>query len=82
MNYPKHIAQASQETAPRTQMEQFVAQQGTVIISGYTLVGQIDGTYGGLAAVNSMEYVDPASGRKELGIAIDCQGSEWIGARG
>jgi hypothetical protein len=57
-----------------TKLEKFQARAGSVLIKGYTVVGNLSGT-GGSVTVKSMELTDAQSGRKEQGIVITVEGS-------
>ncbi len=56
---------------PKTKIEAFDAQQGTVVIRGFSNIGELKGVYGGVVSVESRELTHAATGRKEFGIAID-----------
>lgn len=61
---------AQDTNAPRTNLEAFEAQTGTVIIRGSAVIGMIEGQPG-TVSVRCKESIAPASGQKEYGIAIE-----------
>ncbi len=65
--------EAARPQAPKTKIEAFDAQQGTVVIRGFSKMGELKGVYGGVVSVESMEFTHAATGRKEFGIAIDVE---------
>ena len=69
-SYAQDKAQVSQ---PKTKLEAFEAQQGMVIIRGFSKIGQIHGIYGNSVVVESMEITNATSTKKEYGITIDAQ---------
>jgi hypothetical protein len=62
---------ATQQAVPKTKLEAFEAQEGAVLIRGFTQIGDLRGAYGGLIAVKSQEFTNATTGRKEYGITID-----------
>lgn len=56
---------------PKTKIEAFEAQSGSVLIRGFSQIGQLKGAYGGTVTVQSIEFTLAASGKKEYGISID-----------
>lgn len=62
-----------QPPAPKTKIEAFEAQEGVVVIRGFSKIGEMRGAYpiGGLVTVQSMEFINAATGKKEYGITID-----------
>lgn len=61
---------AATTTAPKTKLEAFEAQTGTVIIRGFSNVGSIRGLYGTSIDVEAREFTNATSGRKEYGITV------------
>jgi len=61
---------AQDTNAPRTNLEAFEAQTGTVIVRGSALIGRIEGQTG-TVSVRCKESTESVSGRKEHGIAIE-----------
>jgi hypothetical protein len=55
---------------PKTKLEAFEAKTGAVIIRGFTDIGTLRGQLGTSATVESREFTDASSGKKEFGIAI------------
>lgn len=49
---------------PKTKIEAFDAQQGTVVIRGFSNMGELKGVYGGVVSVQSMEFTHATTGRK------------------
>lgn len=66
----------AQSQAPKTRMEAFEAQTGTVIIKGFSEAGVIKSPLNGILSLYSMEITDGATGKKEYGIAIDLSDGE------
>jgi hypothetical protein len=58
--------------APRTNLEAFDAQTGTVIVRGSAVIGTIEGQTG-TVSVRCRESVQPSLGAKEYGIAVELQ---------
>jgi hypothetical protein len=58
----------------KTKLEAFQAKTGTVIVTGFTEVGAIPDSYGGSITVESKEFTDGESGKKEYGITIGVKG--------
>jgi len=61
---------AQDTNAPRTNLEAFEAQTGTVIVKGSALIGTIQGQTG-TVSVRCKESRAPGSGRKEHGITVE-----------
>ena len=61
---------AQDTNAPLTNIEAFEAQTGTVIVKGSVLVGTVS-TQTGTVSVRAKESIEPDSGRKEYGIAVE-----------
>jgi len=71
---PYAIAQPAEEKSPpKTKLESFQRQTGSVLIKGYTEIGTIASAAPSLASlqVRSMEFVNPVSKQKQTGIAIE-----------
>ena len=58
---------------PKTQLEAFERQVGTVVIMGYSTVGKV--TDSGTIVVSSKEFIDPSTDEKQLGIVINVRSS-------
>src|ERR1044072_3106906 len=72
MSAPLLAQQPKAESAgPRTKLEAFGRQSGTVIIRGFTHVGRIVSSYGGFISVESREFTDATTGKKEYGIIVE-----------
>ncbi|QKQ26531.1 hypothetical protein [Candidatus Reidiella endopervernicosa] len=55
----------------KTKLESFSANTGVVIVRGFEVVGKIDGLYDASIEVESKEFVNVTSGKKEYGITIE-----------
>jgi hypothetical protein len=55
---------------PKTKLEAFEATTGAVIIRGFETIGTLRGQLGTSATVESREFTDASSGKKEFGISI------------
>ena len=68
---------AQQPTAPpqepKTKLESFQRQTGTVVIKGYSEIGTIAAL--GSVSVDCMEFTDATTGRRQLGVVIDVKES-------
>jgi len=57
-------------TGPKTKIESFQAQTGSVIITGYSETGTLMAQLGTQMSVEAREFTNAASGKKESGILI------------
>jgi hypothetical protein len=73
-----HAQDRVQVQAPKTQIEAFDAQAGTVMIRGFSKVGEMKGVYGGILTVQSIEFTDATTGKKEYGISIDVKETDRL----
>lgn len=64
-------ADSGSQQQPKTKLESFVAQDGVVIVRGFSTVGEVKANYGGLLTVESKEFTNVTSGKKEYGITIE-----------
>jgi hypothetical protein len=55
---------------PKTKLEAFVAQDGVVVIRGFSKIGEIRGQFGSSVVVESKEFTNAASGKREHGITV------------
>jgi hypothetical protein len=55
---------------PRTKIEAFMAQTGVVIVSGFSTMGSVEGRNGGKVTVESREFLEAGTGRREYGITV------------
>lgn len=55
----------------KTKLEAFQAKTGVVIISGFSNVGTVSGQYGSNVAVESKEFLDASTNKREYGITIE-----------
>lgn len=67
---------ASQPTAaptpPQTKLEAFEAQEGVVIIQGFSRIGVLRGAYGrGSVTVSAREFTNATTGSREFGIVLE-----------
>lgn len=69
--YAQQLAQA--EPSPKTKIEAFQIQKGTVVIKGYSEVGRLNAM--GSVEVSAMEFTDAATNRKQLGVLIEIKES-------
>lgn len=60
--------QSQQQTEPRTKLESFQRQSGTVVIKGYSEIGTISAL--GSIEVKAMEFTDATSRTQQLGIIV------------
>lgn len=69
------IAQAPKTTPqePRTKLEAFEKQTGTVVIKGFSEIGSVSGL--GAVSVDCMEFTDVSTGTRQMGIVIEVKGS-------
>ena len=65
--------QATEAAKPKTKLEAFVAQDGAVIVQGFSKIGEVKGQYGSSVTVESKEFTNASSGKKEYGITVQVQ---------
>jgi hypothetical protein len=63
--------QPKTESTPKTKLEAFERQSGSVIIRGFSRHGSVSGKYGGSVAVESREFTNATTGKREHGIVIE-----------
>jgi len=63
---------------PKTRIEAFESQAGTVVIRGFSKAGEMRGVYGGVVTVQSIEFTDATTGKKEYGITIDVKETDRL----
>jgi len=63
------ILQVPQE--PKTKIEAFEAQTGLVIICGFSKIGSINTARAGNVSVQSKEFLDASTGKREYGMTIE-----------
>jgi hypothetical protein len=69
----------AQQQPPRTRIEAFEGKTGSVIIRGFSKVGELRGALGGgILTLQSMEFSDAVTGQKEYGIAIDIKETDRL----
>lgn len=54
---------------PKTKLESFERQSGTVVIKGYSEIGKVTGL--GSVTVDCMEFTNATTGQRQTGIVID-----------
>ncbi|GAB3883425.1 hypothetical protein [Spirosoma agri] len=64
-------AQDEKPEKPKTKLEAFMAQDGTVIVQGFSTIGKMEGMYGSFLSVDSKEITVASSGKREYGITIE-----------
>src|ERR1035437_320697 len=64
-------SKAAPAQEPKTKLQAFEAKTGVVIISGFSTVGSVSGQYGGSVSVESKEFIDASTGKREYGIVIE-----------
>lgn len=67
----QQTAKSEAATAPKTKLEAFEHQTGSVIIRGFTTVGVVKGEYGGTASVEAREFTNATTEKHEFGIVIE-----------
>ncbi|MGO8934456.1 MAG: hypothetical protein ACLPLZ_08730 [Terracidiphilus sp.] len=69
---------AAKPPESKTKIEAFQAKTGTVIVTGFTTMGEVKGEFGkGDVTVEAIEFIEANSGTKVFGIRIDVsQGDE------
>ncbi|GMV31882.1 MAG: hypothetical protein AMXMBFR59_40070 [Rhodanobacteraceae bacterium] len=60
---------AQPDPSPKTKIEAFQAQTGTVVVKGYTEIGRV--TAMGSVEVSAMEFIDAATSKKQNGVVIE-----------
>jgi hypothetical protein len=58
------------QDAPKTKLEAFVAQTGTVVVQGFAEIGTVRGQLGTSIAIVSKEFTNASTGKKEYGVTI------------
>jgi hypothetical protein len=71
------LASRAQDTtnAPKTEIENFEAQTGTVIVKGFSQSGSLT-TAAGIISVRCKESIDVSHGQKQYGIAIELSANQ------
>jgi hypothetical protein len=70
------LAQAQQKPEPKTKLETFQARTGSVVVKNYSEIGSVTGI--GSASINSYEFVDAQTSKREYGIGIIVKGGGRI----
>jgi hypothetical protein len=55
---------------PKTKLEAFQAQDGVVIVRGFSQIGEVRGQYGSTVTLEVKEFTNAASAKRELGMTI------------
>ena len=56
---------------PRTKLEALGAQEGAVIIRGFSRIGEVRGPLGSSVVVRSQEFTNAATGEREYGLSLE-----------
>jgi hypothetical protein len=56
---------------PRTKLEALAAQEGAVIIRGFSRIGEVRGPLGSSVVVRSQEFTNGATGEREYGLTLE-----------
>jgi hypothetical protein len=56
---------------PRTKLEALAAQEGAVIIRGFSRIGEVRGPLGSSFVVRSQEFTNAATGEREYGLSLE-----------
>jgi hypothetical protein len=56
---------------PRTKLETLGAQEGAVIIRGFSRIGEVRGPLGSSVVVRSQEFTNAATGEREYGLSVE-----------
>ncbi len=59
------------QRAPKTKLEAFEAQEGVVIVQGFSRIAELRGTFGGTVTVSAKEFTNATTGKRESGIMIE-----------
>lgn len=62
-------SQVAKDGEPKTKLEQFQFQTGSVVIKGYSEIGKLNAL--GSVTVLAMEFTDAATGAKQQGVVIE-----------
>jgi len=60
---------AQPEPTPKTKIEAFQVQTGTVVIKGYAKIGRVSAM--GAVEISAMEFTDAATNKKQTGVVIE-----------
>jgi hypothetical protein len=66
-------AQQAKQAEPKTKLEAFQGQTGTVVIKGYTDIGRVKAA--GTIEIDAMEFTDAVTGRKQSGVLVEVKES-------
>jgi len=73
-NVPAIAQQLAQsESSPKTKIEAFQVQTGTVVIKGYSEIGRVSAM--GSVEVSAMEFTDASTNKKQTGVLIEIKES-------
>lgn len=76
--FPTLSVAAELQGEPKTKIERFVAQDGAVIVRGFSQPGKMNANYSGIIVVSAQEFLNASNGRRELGITIEVKESGRI----
>ena len=66
------FAQAPEaQQTPKTKLEAFQAQDGVVLIQGFSWVAEMRGNFGGSLTITAKEFTNATSGSRQAGVIID-----------
>ena len=68
----------SKPEKPKTKLGVFMAQDGAVIVRGFTTIGTVKGIINTSVSVDSKEFNNATSGKKEYGITIEVKENRTI----
>ena len=70
--------QPPNQSGPRTKLETFEATTGSVIVRGFSKIGTLRGQLGTSAEVESKEFTNAATSKKEYGITVQVKESSRL----
>jgi hypothetical protein len=70
--YAQQPAAKEPPQEPKTKLEAFEKQTGTIVIKGYSEIGKIQEM--GKVSVDCIELTDPSTGKKQFGVIIEVAG--------
>ncbi len=71
--FPLHaLAQAPEaQRTPKTKLEAFQAQEGVVVLKGFSKIAEMRGAFGGSITVSANEFTNATTRNRQSGITID-----------
>jgi len=70
--------EATVQAKPKTKLESFAGQDGTVIVRGFSSIGTAKGLYGSNLTVECKEFINPSTGKKEYGVTFEVKETSRI----